>query len=368
VRRLLVFFAALGMAPTKGAETHYVRVSGDPLYPYTTPESTARFFADAIGAAEAGDTVFGLGVITGYLELLVSECTFFRNGWALPSATEDFRQQLRNCVLWGNEDGNIFEVRKGYPEDVYAPEVTFSNVEGGYPGRGNIDAAPMFFVPSGYEPDLHLCAFSPCVDAGDAFSDYSNEPQPNGGRVNMGAYGNAWEATTSELVDTDQDNMRDDWEIEHFRNLDQDGFGDPDDDGLKDRDEYRNLSHPNKPDTDGDKLLDGEEVLKYRTDPILGDTDNDGTPDGKEVAQGTNPLDPWDAFTIINFWIENDQIHMVHPVQPRFWFELESTFWPNGPFGELSSEWEGRYGVLSHTFTADLNPYTHFFKIKARPY
>jgi len=39
---------------------------------------------------------------------------------------------------------------------------------------------------------------SPCIDAGDPKSEYKNEPKPNGGRVNMGAYGNTEEASKSE--------------------------------------------------------------------------------------------------------------------------------------------------------------------------
>jgi len=38
---------------------------------------------------------------------------------------------------------------------------------------------------------------SPCIDAGDPLSGYSNEPAPNGGRVNMGAFGNTAEASKS---------------------------------------------------------------------------------------------------------------------------------------------------------------------------
>ena len=38
---------------------------------------------------------------------------------------------------------------------------------------------------------------SPCVDAGDPTSDYSNEPTPNGNRVNIGAFGNTAEASKS---------------------------------------------------------------------------------------------------------------------------------------------------------------------------
>ena len=42
--------------------------------------------------------------------------------------------------------------------------------------------------------DLHERRSSPLVDAGDPASDYSKEPLPNGGRVNLGAYGNTAEA------------------------------------------------------------------------------------------------------------------------------------------------------------------------------
>lgn len=38
---------------------------------------------------------------------------------------------------------------------------------------------------------------SPCIDAGDPASVFGDERQPNGGRVNMGAYGNTVEASKS---------------------------------------------------------------------------------------------------------------------------------------------------------------------------
>ncbi|MCP4994321.1 MAG: calcium-binding protein [Gammaproteobacteria bacterium] len=44
--------------------------------------------------------------------------------------------------------------------------------------------------------------------------------------------------------DTDGDGMADAWELEHFGNLDQDGNGDFDDDGLTDLEEYENQSDP----------------------------------------------------------------------------------------------------------------------------
>jgi len=38
---------------------------------------------------------------------------------------------------------------------------------------------------------------SPCIDAGDPSSPVEDEPEPNGGRINMGAYGGTAEASKS---------------------------------------------------------------------------------------------------------------------------------------------------------------------------
>ena len=52
---------------------------------------------------------------------------------------------------------------------------------------------------------------------------------------------------------------------------------------------------PNNNDTDGDGLLDGQELFIHLTDPTHPDTDGDGMPDGWEVKYGLNPLDSEDA-------------------------------------------------------------------------
>ncbi len=41
---------------------------------------------------------------------------------------------------------------------------------------------------------------SPCIDAGYRYSDYSNEPEPNGKRINIGPDGNTGYASKSELT------------------------------------------------------------------------------------------------------------------------------------------------------------------------
>jgi len=47
------------------------------------------------------------------------------------------------------------------------------------------------------------------------------------------------------VKDSDRDGLPDDWERHHFANLDQDGTGDPDADGIANRDEYASDADPN---------------------------------------------------------------------------------------------------------------------------
>jgi hypothetical protein len=90
---------------------------------------------------------------------------------------------VTNCIFWGNSPDQLFEGS----EPSYS---CFAN------GTGtNIDTDPLF-SDSGNE-DYHLLPSSPCVDTGDPGSDWNNEPVPNGGRINMGAYGNTPKAEYS---------------------------------------------------------------------------------------------------------------------------------------------------------------------------
>lgn len=84
--------------------------------------------------------------------------------------------------------------------------------------------------------------------------------------------------------DTDGDGLMDGEEVNKYftnpLNPDTDG------DGLKDGEEVLNYkTDPNKADTDGDGLKDGEEVLNYKTDPLNSDSDGDGLKDGDEVLK-----------------------------------------------------------------------------------
>jgi hypothetical protein len=101
--------------------------------------------------------------------------------------------------------------------------VTYSDVQGGQTdvftnngtlnwGNGNKDEDPLF-VNAG-NGDYHLQSHrgrywpeqdvwvldtltSPCIDAGDPVDDILDEPIPNGGIINMGAYGGSTQASLS---------------------------------------------------------------------------------------------------------------------------------------------------------------------------
>ncbi len=76
------------------------------------------------------------------------------------------------------------------------------NYYGVQPGAHDISRDPLFVDRERYE----LQQKSPCIDAGDPESDFSLEPAPNGGRINLGAYGNTvLAAQTALLADAGED-------------------------------------------------------------------------------------------------------------------------------------------------------------------
>ena len=90
--------------------------------------------------------------------------------------------------------------------------VSYSDIQGNWPGSGNIDADPCFADPSTGDYHLKLQAgrwepksqswvrdnvTSPCLDRGSPDSDWTTELWPHGKRVNMGAYGGTPQASLS---------------------------------------------------------------------------------------------------------------------------------------------------------------------------
>jgi RHS repeat-associated protein len=192
----------------------------------------------------------------------------------------DCHGTIRNLIVWGNtsdltwaQTGTVsmpaYSCLQDYQPDAY----------------GNINYAPRFF-----DSYYRLSDYSPCIDAGDPASDYSNEPDPNGLRINMGAYGNTSYATSA-AVDSDSDGMPDSWEMEMFNGLGHAPNADSDGDRVSNLDEYRAGTDP----TDStDYLIPLWWYVTYRIDPqienVMGlDYDQDGLSNFEEFGAGTNP-------------------------------------------------------------------------------
>jgi hypothetical protein len=149
----------------------------------------------------------------------LTNCTFSENsasnGNSLACTPDDADSQspcgLRviNSIFW--DDGEEI-----FNNDNSTITVTYSNIRGGargpWPGEGNIMANPFFVDPN--NGDYHLKSkaghwdpssqswiqdevSSPCIDAGDMIAPIGFEPFPNGGIVNMGAFGGTAEASKS---------------------------------------------------------------------------------------------------------------------------------------------------------------------------
>jgi hypothetical protein len=135
---------------------------------------------------------------------------------------------LVSSIVWGNVP------RQMMPDGSSLSAASYVDIQYGRLGTGNLDADPLFVLP-GYWADLanllepvdpreptavwvpgdyHLMSkvgrwdcghgvwvedlvTSPCIDAGDPALPVGQEPQPNGSRVNMGAYGGTSQASKS---------------------------------------------------------------------------------------------------------------------------------------------------------------------------
>lgn len=120
----------------------------------------------------------------------------------------DSELTISNSVIWNNVPMQILVAEN--PE----PVIRYSNVDGWNTGEGNVDEDPLFSLMGDYHPastigrwnpvtqswekDPHT---SPCIDAGDPDTAVGLEPDPNGERINMGAYGGTDQASMSEVVE-----------------------------------------------------------------------------------------------------------------------------------------------------------------------
>ncbi|MFC1739439.1 right-handed parallel beta-helix repeat-containing protein, partial [Planctomycetota bacterium] len=95
---------------------------------------------------------------------MLTNCTFSRNsanhGGGMDN--ESSSPTVTNCILWGNTAIAGLQI---YNDGTSSATVSYSDVQGGWSGNGNIGDDPLFLYASG--GDLRLLPASPCIDAGD---------------------------------------------------------------------------------------------------------------------------------------------------------------------------------------------------------
>ncbi len=204
---------------------------------------------------------------------------------------------INNSIIWGNA-----------PPEIYTGglsiNVTYTDIQGGWEGEGNIDADPLLTL------DGHLQAGSPCIDVGDPNADFTSqvdidgEPRIKGTYVDMGA---------DEFLDSDTDGLPDWWESKYFGSTNvAEPNADTDLDGYTNLTEYLYSSDPtvgatayyvdaNQPDDSGDGL--SWETAKSTIQAAINATKNCGdqviiTP-GIYTGLGNYGLDPGGKAIII---------------------------------------------------------------------
>jgi hypothetical protein len=112
----------------------------------------------------------------------VTNCTFYHNTAASQGGgmlNVNSPTTLTNCILWEDSPDELHHTND-------PPVVTYSDIQGGYPGEGNIDQNPLFD-----QLGLSLTRNSPCIDAAtlqDApLEDIEGESRPFGEGIDMGA-------------------------------------------------------------------------------------------------------------------------------------------------------------------------------------
>jgi len=144
--------------------------------------------------------VYGGGMMNVNSSPTMINCTFAANltpvmngralAFASPGPVSTSHAVLINCILWDNG----LEILNNDDSTI---TITYSDILGGWPGTGNIDADPLFAAGPG--GDYYLCQavqaersiVSPCVDAGDPFSEmiYGTtriDEVPDTGPIDMG--------------------------------------------------------------------------------------------------------------------------------------------------------------------------------------
>jgi len=135
---------------------------------YATPVIMNCLIARNVATSWGGGGICGTALVYG--------CTIVEN--EAPNSSGGGvvgPMDVRSSILWANQPNQASSY----------VDIAYSDVQGGAPGTGNINADPLFVDPAG--GDYHLQAGSPCIDAGDP----AYWPQP--GEVDLDGQRRVWD-------------------------------------------------------------------------------------------------------------------------------------------------------------------------------
>lgn len=158
---------------------------------YSSPSITNVIFSGNTA------TDMGAAIYNNYSSPIISNSTFSGNranntGGGIYNDNAS-NPSIRNSIIYANSNGII--------NNGSTPVITYSIVQGGYSGTGNLDVNPLFFNPPSYTTApftggnyrLQLC--SPAINAGDnslvptgILTDLAGNTRIYGATIDMGAY------------------------------------------------------------------------------------------------------------------------------------------------------------------------------------
>jgi hypothetical protein len=180
----------------------------------------------------------GGGIYNDHSSVTITNCIFSENKAGGLYNSHNSSSILTNCILWDNTPDQI-------NGDIST--VTYSNVQGGWPGLGNIDTDPCFVLPGYWDVngtpgdqrddfwvngDYHLKSqagrwdanseswvmdyvSSPCIDSGNPGCPLRDEPNDSSNvRINMGAYGSTAEASKPPGNGRNIADLTNDWAVD----------------------------------------------------------------------------------------------------------------------------------------------------------
>jgi len=150
---------------------------------------------------------WGGGIYCSFSSPDIMNCTFNKNSTDLGGGIycSSSSPTITNSILWGDLPNEVFLYNS-------IPLITFSNIQKGYEGEGNIDEDPLFYDPN--RGEYHLQTGSPCIDAGinngAPDKDIEGKPRPFAEKVDLGAHEFAYDSLMT-----------------FFQDIDADGYGNP---------------------------------------------------------------------------------------------------------------------------------------------